>query len=753
MSERSFIGFAGVTEKESIPLYEGEPPVKNTRKTNVVYIVLDDVGFAQLGCYGSNIETPNINKLAEEGLRYNNFHTTAICSATRASLLTGANHQKVGVGQIVNFENGFPNAIGHIKHEYATIAEVLKENGYATYAVGKWHLTPMRTLNNDGDPAEWPLQRGFDRFYGFLNACTDQYYPDLTKDNSPIDQPKLPTEGYHLSEDLSDHAIDYLYHHKLENPDQPFFLYLAYGAGHGPHQAPKKYIEKYKGRFDEGWDVIRQKWFEHQKEIGIIPANTDLTARNEYVPEWDSLSDDEKKLFTKYMEVFAGFLDHTDEQIGRVVDYIDSIGERDNTVIVLLSDNGASAEGGQYGRFVSDEVKIFNREDEVQFALEHYDDMGGEFSSETYPIGWANAGDTPFQWYKSWVHAGGVKDPLIIRFPDEIRDGGGIRTQFHHVSDITPTILDILGIRKPESIKGVHQEPVQGTSLRYTFGAPDAPTKKLVQYFEHEGNRGIWKDGWKLVTNHMMRETFEEDHWELYHVDDDYSEAHDLSDQYPELVERLKELWFIEAARNDVFPMTKKLHNYLPKSYLEEAEENLRLCVRAEEKEYRDLFAPFMANGVPALNARNYTLTFAFEHHSGKEGVLYQAGDRFAGHTLFVRDNKLHFTYNFYMRRLERAEADLPEGKNRITLQHAIHDRDVEIRVYINTKEAFRIHTEAYGGAFGFGLWIKDGKGTSPDPELVLPFEYGETIDIFEIKAADYEISRVDYLDEFFALD
>lgn len=754
MAQKIFSGFAGITEKESLAQYEGEAPARNPEKTNVVYIVLDDVGFAQLGCYGSNIETPNIDKLAGEGLRYNNFHTTAICSATRASLLTGANHHKAGVGQIVNFQNGFPNAIGHIKHEYATIAEILKENGYATYAVGKWHLTPMNTLNHDGNPEDWPLQRGFDRYYGFLNAATDQYYPELTKDNSPIRQPKLPKDGYHLSEDLSDHAIDYLFHHHMEHPEQPFFLYLAYGAGHGPHQVPKEYADKYKGRFDQGWDEVRREWFKHQKEIGIIPQHTELTERNEYVMDWDSLSAYEKRLFSRYMEVYAGFLDHTDEQIGRVIDYIDKIGEKENTIIILLSDNGASAEGGQYGRYVVDEVKIFNREDEVKFALEHIDEMGSEYSSQTYPIGWANAGDTPFQWYKSWVHSGGVKDPLIVRFPNEIRDAGGIRTQFHHVSDITPTILDVLGIRKPDVIKGVPQQPTQGTSFRYTFVKKDAPTRKLVQYFEHEGNRGIWKDGWKLVTNHLMKETFEEDDWELYHVDEDYSEAHNLAEEYPEKVRELKELWFIEAARNDVFPMTKKLHNYLPKSYLEENEENMRIHIKEETRTYNDIIKPIKANGVAALNARNYKLDFTFSHEKENEGILYQSGDRFAGHTLYIRENKLHFTYNYYLRYHKRAVSeDLPSGTIKVSLHHELKGETVVILVYVNGKEEIRVEADRYGGAFGFALYIRDGEGTSPDDTVTLPFAYPEEIEAFTIHAADYDTSREEYLREFFALD
>lgn len=482
MSKRKFVGTVGRTVVDTDYKFEtAESRLKAS--PNVVYIVLDDLGFAGLGCYGSNINTPNIDRLAAEGLRYNNFHTTAVCSATRASLLTGANHHEAGVASVVEFQTGTENGQGCIDPAYATLAEILREYDYSTFAAGKWHLSQYQT--DSGPYDNWPLGKGFERYYGFISAETDQYHPfSLTRDNSFIPQPKEPKDGYHLSVDITDNAIDFIYDQKNSFPDKPFFLYLAYGAMHTPHHAPKEYIERYKGKFDMGWDKAREEWFENQKRLGIIPQNTELTDRAPLVEPWDSLDSDHKKFYSRYMETFAGFLEHTDEQIGRVIDFLKSIDQFDNTIIVLLSDNGASAEGGIEGRFNAFSGQdITTRTGEAEFALEHIDEIGGEYSFNHYPTGWANALNTPFQWYKIWSHEGGIKDPLIISYPKLISDKGGIRSQYHHVSDITPTVLDILGVQKPGFIKGVPQKPFSGTSLKYTFDADSSESRKKVQYY------------------------------------------------------------------------------------------------------------------------------------------------------------------------------------------------------------------------------------------------------------------------------
>lgn len=756
MKNKKFIGHTGITLSDSRLAYE---PEELPQKTNVVYIVLDDVGFAQLECFGSTIHTPNINRLADTGLRYNNFHTTAICSATRASLLTGANHHSVGVGTVIDFATGFPNSIGHLNPEYATLAEVLKEYNYGTYAVGKWHLAPLTDICDQGPFDNWPLQKGFDKFYGFMEGYTDQYHPKLIKDNSSVKQPKDSKDGYHLSEDLSDQAIHYLFQHITSHPEQPFFLYLAYGAGHTPHQVPKEYVDRYKGKFDEGWDAIREKWFQRQKEIGIIPQDAKLTPRNEYVKAWDSLTADQKRVYAKYMEVYAGFLEHTDEQIGRVLDYLEEIGERDNTIIVLLSDNGASAEGGQEGRFNDERgVDCFEEGVEFKFALEHIDEIGSEWSAPHYPMGWANAGNTPFQWYKSWVHSGGVKDPMIISYPEGIQDKGAIRSQYHHVSDVTPTILEALNFKKPDSIKGIPQNPMEGTSLFYTFTNAEEPTRKPVQYYEQVGNRGVWKDGWKLVANHFLKDNYEEDEWELYHTDVDYSEADNLASQYPEKVEALKNVWFAEAGKYQVFPLS--IGSYLSNTE-EGANEDMyslhsgKVIVPEENYTYKNIIEPFMSDRKLIFNHKNNIITAKIIHKAENEGTLYAVGTRYGGYTLYIRENRLHYVYNYHLMEFYKAvSSPLPEGELSLRVETRLIGSDEgEVILYVNGEKAASTHITHFINGLEIYFSAKDGNSTSVDPENELPFEYPSTIRELEFKAASFEVSRLDLLEHFFEID
>ncbi|MCD7824394.1 MAG: arylsulfatase [Clostridiaceae bacterium] len=751
MSKQKFDGHIGMTLEDSW-LHLAETGQKVEKKTNIVYILLDDVGFAQFGCYGSNIETPNIDKLAAEGLRYNNFHTTAMCSPTRASLLTGANHHAAGVGTIVNVQTDFPNAIGHLNPEYATIAEVLKEYDYGTYAVGKWHLAPIDDISNQGPVDNWPLAKGFDKYYGFLNACTDQYYPELTRDNTNIFPPKTPEEGYHLSEDLSDQAINYLYDHVQGYPDKPFFLYLAYGAGHCPHQVPKKYVDKYKGRFDEGWDVIREKIFKKQKEIGIIPEDAKLTERNQFVPAWDSLNENQKKLFARYMEVYAGFIEHTDEQIGRVIDYINRIGERDNTIIVLLSDNGANGEGGVYGTFNSFVAGDINPDEkEFDFAFQHIEDMGGEYSYENYPLGWANAGNTPFKWYKTWAHCGGVKDPMIIRFPNGIRNAGEIRTQYSHVIDITPTVFELIGIKKPEFIKGVPQLAMHGVSFAYSLNAPQEPARKRVQYYEMLGNRGIWHDGWKLVANHLLVDEYAEDEWELYHTDVDYSEEYNLAQKMPEKVEELKSLWFAEAGKYGVFPLgsgalIKRTEKQEKKDAL-----NRKKTLKMIHEVRKNLFRPITFSGKLAFNNRNNDVEITVNYQASDEGTLYAVGDRFNGYVLYVKEEKLYYVHNYIYREFYRSgPIDLTEGKMVIRVSTRM-DRDEiggRVSIFVNGEKRSKIQIPHFGVFLGKNLYIKDNGHTAAAPEVPNRYEYTGVIEQLELKASEYSIDEKRYLDE-----
>jgi len=541
LRDETFTGTIGTTVPESTPSFEvlahpGEDA------PNVVVVVLDDMGFAHLGCYGSEIETPNFDRLAAGGLRYANFHVTPLCSPTRASILTGRNHHTVGMRAISNFNTGFPHMRGHISNAAATMAEVLREEGYATFAIGKWHLCQMADASAAGPFDQWPLARGFDRYYGFLDGETDQFNPELTYDNHRIEPPKTPEEGYHLSEDLVDHAITFIHDTVSIRPDRPFFCYLAFGATHAPHQAPEAYLAKYRGRFDAGWDVARERAFARQIELGLVREGTALAPRNPGVEPWDSLSENQRRLSIAMQEAFAAFLDHTDAQLGRLVDELGRLGRLDNTVILIMSDNGASQEGGPFG--VLHEMKFFNGILETpDEAIARVDDIGGPNSHANYPWGWAQAGNTPFKWYKQNTHEGGVHVPLIVHWPSGISDPGGVRHQFCHAVDIAATVYDLIGVTPPSVYRGVTQLPLAGASLAPTFNEADAPAVRNRQYFEMVGHRGIYVDGWKAVTRHAPGTSFADDVWELYDTTTDFSESFDRAAEEPERLQSMIDAW------------------------------------------------------------------------------------------------------------------------------------------------------------------------------------------------------------------
>ncbi|MSZ30464.1 MAG: sulfatase-like hydrolase/transferase, partial [Actinobacteria bacterium] len=489
---------------------------------NVVIMLFDDLGFSHFGCFGSTIETPNIDALAANGLRFTNFHVTPVCSPTRAALLTGRNHHSIGMRSISNFNTGFPHMTGHVSNHASTVAEVLRDEGYTTFALGKWHLCPMENCSAAGPYEQWPLQRGFDRYYGFLDGETDQFHPELTYDNHMVEPPKSVDEGYHLTEDLVDRAIEFIHDAKSVRPDKPFFTYLAFGATHAPHQSPPEYLAKYRGRFDAGWDVIREQWFANQQALGLLPADTELAPRNPGVEAWADMPEVHQRLAARLQEAYAAFLDHTDVQIGRFIESLRDIGQLDNTIVILLSDNGASQEGGPFG--VMHEMKFFNFLLETpEEAIGRIDDIGGPHSHSNYPWGWAQAGNAPFKYYKQNTHEGGVHVPLIMHWPARITDKGGLRDQFHHVNDIAPTIYELLNVTPPSTFRGLEQMPVTGTSMAYTFDAPEAPSNKKIQYFEMHGHRGLYSDGWKAVTKHTPGVSFDDDDWELYHIEEDRS--------------------------------------------------------------------------------------------------------------------------------------------------------------------------------------------------------------------------------------
>lgn len=726
MEKKIFTGTVGRTLAETH--YEYRTVDTNPKEApNVIYILLDDMGFAQLGCYGSSINTPNIDRLAEEGLRYNNFHTTAVCSATRASLLTGANHHAAGIASLCEMRTGCDNGIGQLKPEYATIAEILKEYGYATLCTGKWHLSAEQCAAGPIDG--WPLQKGFDRYYGFLHGENDQYHPHLIRDNTKALQTKSVEEGYHFSEDIVDNAIDYLFDHNMNFPEQPFFLYLAFGAMHTPHHAPKEYIDRYKGKFDEGWDVIRQQWFENQKRIGIIPQEAELTEKNEYVRDWDSLNEKERAVYAREMEAFAGMLTHTDEQIGRLIDYLEKSKQLDNTVIVFLSDNGASAEGGIDGRFNGmrgQDVTVRSPE-ELEYAYEHLDEIGTELAFNHYPTGWANCGNTPFQWYKIWAHEGGIKDPLIIRYPKGIRQPGEVRSQYHHVSDITPTILDIIGVEKPDFIKGVPQKPCTGVSMKYSFNDAKAPGKKYIQYYEVHGNRGIYKDGWKAVVNHCFVEDYAKDEWELYHVAEDYSEKYNVADKYPEKLRELQEDFMHEAGKYGVFPMLRFSMHGKPENLSRQFGEQIPMPEKKILFEHvRKPFDLVRNRNIMSQSVSHTVTAEIYRDSREQEGVLYSNGQRFGGTTFYIKDNHLKYTYNANLTAYYSAESDIeiPTGSVSVAYSFVRENDTAKVILFINDKAVGETIVERFAYMIGFAATVGANYYSPVSPDYEVPFAF-----------------------------
>lgn len=533
---------------------------------NVLIVVLDDLGFAQLGCYGSDIDTPNLDRVAAAGLRFGNFHTTAVCSPTRACLLTGRNHHRVGIGMLTDLPRNFDGYRGVFPEGAGTLAEVLGAAGWSTTAIGKWHLTP-RDHRSTGPFDMWPLGVGFDRYYGFLNGETNQWTPNLIRDNSHVEPPSTPDEGYHLEADLADEAIAALRDLRHTHGERPWMMWYATGAPHAPHQAPPDWIDRYRGRFDQGWDAWRDETLARQKELGVVPADVELSERPEWVRPWDALSADEQRLFARMMEVYAGFVSHADHHLGRVLDAIEAAGELDDTIVVVISDNGCSAEGGPNGAFNQIGHYISDEEDDLALDLSHFDDLGGFRSSGHYPWGWALAGNTPLRRWKRYTFEGGIRDPLIVSWPAGLSDAGGIRDQYCHVTDLMPTILDCAGVTPPAKLGGVTQMSLDGTSLRALFDAPDAPTQHPRQYYECWGSRAIYSDGWKAVTNHVNQLTLHErrsivgssdfglDEWELFHIDEDFTESVNLAASHPDKLAELVAIWHEEAERNQVLPL------------------------------------------------------------------------------------------------------------------------------------------------------------------------------------------------------
>jgi arylsulfatase A-like enzyme len=657
-----FEGTIGRTLADSEAWFD-EPPHPGADAPNVVIVLLDDTGFAQFGCYGSDIDTPNIDALAANGLQFTNFHVTPLCSPTRASLLTGRSQHAVGMRAVSNFRTGFPNMLGHITNHAATVAEVLREEGYATFCVGKWHLAPMEQCSAAGPFDQWPLARGFDRFYGFMEGETDQFHPELVCDNHPIAPPAGPEDGYHLSEDLIDQLLAMVSDSKGVRPDRPFLAYVAFGATHAPHQAPASYLAKYKGRFDEGWDVMRRRWFERQLAERVIPEGTQLAPRNPGVDAWDDLPENQQRLACRLQEAFAAFLDHTDDQIGRLVDGLREMGQLDNTVLVVLTDNGASQEGGPFG--VMHEMKFFNGIFETpDEAIDRIDDIGGPHSHTNYPWGWAQCGNAPFKWYKQNTHEGGVHVPLIVHAPGVVPadQAGSKRHQFVNVSDIVPTIYELIGVTPPETYRGLDQLPVTGHSFAPVLADPDAPATNTLQYFEQAGSRGLVCGDWKAVCKHDKGADYDTEPWELYHLPDDWSECNDLAAQEPAKLAELIDLWWQEAERHGVLPLDDRTIELFGARFRPNSPHPAdRRYV------YRPPMSPLPGQASAAIGGRAFDLTATVTRGPGDEGVLFATGTENSGVSIFVQDDRFVIDYNaFDDHTILESDVEIPAGTSEL---------------------------------------------------------------------------------------
>jgi arylsulfatase len=652
---------------------------------NVLLVVLDDVGFAQLGCYGSDIATPTIDGLAAGGVRFTNFHTTALCSPTRACLLTGRNHHRNGLGRVADLAVGFPGYNGEIPKENGFLSEILRQQGYATYAVGKWHLTPDDETHMAAPRHSWPLARGFDRWYGFHGGETHQFVPSLFHDNHSVVPPRSIAAGYHLSADLADRAIGQLADLRAVDVDRRFFMYFCTGACHSPHHAPKEWIDSYRGRFDLGWDRWRAEIFARQLDRGLLDPGTELAPRPPWVPAWDTLPADEQRVSARFMECFAAFLSYTDAQLGRVLDFLDETGDREDTVVILVSDNGASSEGGPTGSINDNRLQNIDPAGTDEM-LARIDELGGPTAHNNYPWGWTMAGNTPFKRWKREVHEGGVADPCIVSWPARLsgNGAGGIRRQFAHAVDVLPTVLELVRVALPDTIEYVPQTPVDGISFAPLLdpGAVDAPAPRRTQYFEMFGSRAIHHDGWKAVTfkpvgplyndGINMNAPFSEDRWELYHVAVDPAEIHDLADQHPDRLADMVERWWAEARRNQVLPLDNRILHTL-------------VNPKPDWRPPR-LTATYFPGASPvpepvAANVKNRSHTIEVDvtipaDGPPAQGVLLAQGTVLGGFSLHLRDGCLRYIHNLYgkERHVVVATRPVPPGRHSLVYRFDRHD-------------------------------------------------------------------------------
>ena len=677
----TFPGTIGRTTDESSPAWP-KPTRAAPGTPNVLMVVLDDTGFGHLGCYGSPIETPTFDALAADGLRFNNMHTTALCSPSRSCIVTGRNHHSNGMACITEFATGYPGYNGIIPFENGMLSEMLVGEGYNTFMVGKWHLTPSNQETAAGPYDRWPLARGFERFYGFLGGDTSQWYPDLVYDNHQVEPPKTPEEGYHLSEDLVDKSIEFIADSRQIDPDKPFYLHLCFGATHAPHHAPKDWIDKYAGQFDDGWDAYRERVFAKQKELGIVPADAGLSRHDPDVPDWDAQPAEARKLYSRMMEVFAGFLSHTDHHLGRLLDFLRAQGVLDNTIVMVISDNGASAEGGPTG--TTNEAQFFNNAQEpIEDSLALIDEIGGPNHFNHYPWGWTWAGNTPFRRWKRETYRGGSSDPFIVSWPAGIKARGEVRDHYAHIIDMVPTVLDLLGVEPPRTIRGVVQSPIHGVSFAEALSDPEAVSKHRTQYFEMMGHRSIYHDGWRAVcpwpgpsfteagvgfgqpiSADKLTE-LDATGWELYHVAEDFAETTDIAADHRDKLIALIGLWYAEAGKYDVLPVDG---SGIPRILAEKP----MAAVPRERYVYMPNTQSVPFGAAPRVLNRPHSITAKVDlPEDGAEGVLLSQGTAAGGYSLFIQDQRLHYVHNYVGRSLHKVStADpLPTGEHELRFE------------------------------------------------------------------------------------
>ena len=729
------------------------PPKAPEGAPNVLYIAWDDLGYATMDIFGGPVACPNMRRIADSGVRYGNFHTTALCSPTRASLLTGRNATSNGMATIAEFSSGFPGISTRIPFENGFISEVLGEHGYNTYCVGKWHLTPGEECNQAAFKGRWPLGRGFERFYGWLGGETNSFYPDLVHDNHPIEPPGRPEDGYHLADDMTERAIGFIQDAKVIDPDKPFFMYYAPQAGHAPHLVPLEWADKYKGMFDEGYEAIRDGILARQKEIGLLPDSTELSPINPHgepartgpegqpwpmldtVRPWDSLSPDEQRLFARMAEVFAGYISYYDHHLGRLLDYLEESGQLENTLIVAVSDNGASGEGGPNGSF--NEWRFFNGVPDTTVAtLAHIDELGTAASNNHYNTGWAWALDTPFPYWKRWAGAeGGVSDMCIVAWPAKIPSSEDVRQQYVHAVDIVPTIYEMLGISPPDMIKGYQQSEIEGESFAASLTDPDVPGKQ-TQFYTMLGQRSIYHQGWLAATVHPPLSGwghFDSDEWELFDLASDRSQSTNLADREPERLEVMKQLWFSEAEK----------YNGLPLDDRSAIEQVLAERPHASEPRNRYIFYPNGADvpesAGPQLPGRSYTIAAGLTVESSDvQGVIWAAGGVPGGHSLYVKDGRLRYTYNWIGTTLQDviAERVLTPGSHVCTAEFAVEGKSSNpsmpgaegtLTLYVDDQQVGSASIVTQPGYFcltGDGICVGRDSASAVTPEYQSPFPF-----------------------------